>query len=146
MGKRRKEPRRYAEGTPVAVSKTKQEIEKLLVAHGAKQRAMVTDELAGKHIVRFSIGDGVQMRQVRFELPCHDDPAEDRRVWRVLGMVLKMKLELIRGGDSTVDSEFLPNVVLPNGDTVMAAIAQEVSNAYALGEQPRFLLGDGTNG
>ena len=128
--------RRYAEGTKVSVSRTKVAIDELLERHGAHQRILGTDDIRGINLVAFTLGG----RQVRFELPhCRDDPREQRRVWRALLLVIKAKLELVAGGDSTVDNEFLPNIVLPNGQTVGSVIGAHIDQAYATGSMPPLL-------
>lgn len=133
-------PYPYAYRTKVPVSKTRIQIDVLLSKHGATQRAVATDEDRGFNMVMFSIAAGDSRRQIKLELPCVvDDPAEDRRVWRVLYMSLKMKLELIAHGDSDVDREFLPNVVLPNGRTVLESIAPDIDAAYLDGKMPPLL-------
>ena len=118
------------------MAKTKQEIDALLQRHGAHQRIQGTDERRGMNLVAFTLGG----RQVRFELP-HDpeDEREQRRVWRVLLIVIKSKLELIAGGDSTVDAEFLPNIVLPNGSTVGKMLGVQLNEMYATGQMPPLL-------
>lgn len=128
--------RRFAEGTKVPASKTRIEIDRLLEKHGASQRLVFTDDDRGVHAVAFAISG----RQVRFELPCSpDDGREERRVWRALLLVLKAKLELIAGGDSSVDIEFLPNIVLPDGSKVSDRLVPQIAEAYETGHMPPLL-------
>ena len=134
---------RYAKRTKVPVATTKAAIDTLLAKHGAFQRALATDERAGLNLVMFSLNVGNSQRQVRLEIKHHgDDAQEERRVWRVLYMSLKMKLERIAYGDTTVDAEFLPNVVLPDGRTVLGAMGEQLDRAYMDGGMPP-LLGTG---
>ncbi len=137
---RRPKPRRYAQGTKVPVAKTKVEIDTLLARHGATQRAIATDEHRGINAVMFTLAVGKSRRQVRMELAhSPNSEAQERRAWRVLHMLLKMKLELINNGESTVDAEFLPNVVLPDGRTVLNAFGQQLDQMYRDGAMPPLL-------
>lgn len=132
--------KKYAERTTVPVERSKAQIDKLLKEHGAFQRAQVTDELRALNLVMFSMEVAGRRRQVRLELPHHpNNPAEDRRIWRVLFMSLKMKLERIRAGDSDLDSEFLPNVVLPDGRVLSQALAGQLDAMYDHGGMPPLL-------
>ena len=136
MTKKKNHVRRFAEGTKVPVAQTKQEIDRLLEKHAAHTRIQGTDDLRGVNLVAFTMGG----RQVRYELPHNPgDPGEQRRVWRALLLIIKAKLELIAGGDSTVDVEFLPNIVLPNGNTVGQLIGTQLDEMYASGTMPPLL-------
>jgi hypothetical protein len=55
----------FAEGTSVAVEKTKLELERLLVKHGAKQYGTAHDEENGTAIVYFKMAD----RHIRLPIP-----------------------------------------------------------------------------
>lgn len=128
--------RRFAEGTKVPVARTKVAIDELLQKHGALQRIQGTDDERGKNLVAFTLGG----RQVRFELPhVPEDEREQRRVWRALLLIIKAKLELVAGGDSTVDMEFLPNIVLPNGSTVGKLLGAQLDEVYQSGNMPPLL-------
>lgn len=135
-------PRRYADGTKVAVSKSKAQIDKLLDSHGALQRIITTDELRGVHLVAFTypIGDG--FRRLRVERQAGQvDPSEERRTWRVLFMSLKMRLEAVRDGDSSLEREFLADLVLADGKTVHQQVSHQIADVYASGAKAPLLLG-----
>jgi hypothetical protein len=56
--------KRFAEGTSVQVSKTREELEQLLAKHGAAQRMIVVDDAEGRVRVQFSM----QGRMVRLDM------------------------------------------------------------------------------
>jgi hypothetical protein len=65
-----------------------------------------------------------------------------RSRWRALLLITKAKLELIELGMSSVEREFLADVVLPNGQLVGEAMRVALEEAYASGSMPP-LLGPG---
>lgn len=56
--------KRFAEGTAVPVSKTRDELEQLLAKHGAAQRMIVVDDAEGRVRVQFTM----QARMVRLDM------------------------------------------------------------------------------
>lgn len=155
---------RYAEGTQVSVEKSKMELDTLLGKHGATQRMIGVDEDQGRAIVLFTL-DG---RQVRFEMRLPslarylipDSPPRgwdswteerqyqwarkqheqaQRQKWRAILLVTKAKLELVADGMSTVEREFLSDIVLPDGRRVEQLLAPALEQAYLSGEMPPLL-------
>jgi len=61
-----------------------------------------------------------------------------RERWRAVLLMLKAKLELVRLGISTVEREFLADLVLPSGKTVAATLEAQIVNVMR-GEMPRLL-------
>jgi hypothetical protein len=59
--------------------------------------------------------------------------AATRQRWRALVLVLKAKLEAVASGISTVESEFLAGIVLPNGMTLGQAVLPRLSDAVSSG-------------
>lgn len=132
--------RRYAEGTDVPVSKTRGEIESLLVKHGAAQLLSGTDRTSRTGFIGFTLHG----RQYRIPLLARrqnnrDADQVEREQWRALLLLLKGKLEFIASGHSTPEVEFLAHTVLPNGRTVGAEIEPRLAEAYDSG-QVRALL------
>lgn len=142
---------RYAAGTDVSVDRSRSEIETLLERAGARQFGYLREE--GQAVIAFRLAE----RSVRMTLPL---PRRDerrftetpsgkwmrsekearaayeqavRQAWRQLGLVVKAKLEAIGAGISTVEREFLPDMVLPDGRTVGESIAAPLAQAYAGG-------------
>jgi hypothetical protein len=153
--------RRYAADTEVGPDRSRAEIERTLVRYGADafgyaregEAAVVSFRLAGRFV------------RIRVPLPARDDPAFTqytqgkttfprspnsarelyekavRQRWRALALVVKAKLETVASGISTIDREFLPDVVLPNGQTVGDWTVPQIAAAYERGEMPKLLPG-----
>ena len=151
---------RYAEGTSVAVDRTRVEIERALMRWGADGFMYGYDN--GRSIVAFRAHN----RHVRFELPQPDPSSvefthtptgkertalqaqeayekEERRRWRALLLIIKAKLEAVASGIVTFEDEFLAHIVLPSGETLGAWIAPQVESAYSTGRMPKSLLAIG---
>lgn len=157
---------RFAEGTSVATSKTKAQIDDLLRTHGAENRAV--GEADGKGTVYFALKN----RHIKLEIKLktaadllkigskprgwtqYDQPRREqwamkeaeqanRESWRRLWLIVKAKLEMVAEGHAELESEFLANVVLPSGQTVGEVMREPIQNAYLSGVMPR-LLGDGS--
>lgn len=147
----------YAEKTDVSVIKTRLDIEQIVRLHGADQFILGTrDDMA---VVGFTM-DGRQIR-ITLPLPNKQDylltPARRirrspeqvdaaweqacRARWRALYLIIKAKLEAIESGISTVEHEFLSDVVVPNGQTVGAFMAPQLEAAYTTGRMPALLPG-----
>ncbi len=98
--------RRYAEGTEVAPEKSRSEIESLL---------------------RSLSGPEETARRKRWV------ESEERRRWRAQLLLIKAKLEMIATGETTVEREFLADMVLPDGGTVSTRIAASLAETYSTG-------------
>lgn len=146
----------YASGTSVPIERTASEIERLLARAGASQFVRGWSE--GRAALGFTL-DG---RQVRIELPLPErsdvtrtgtgrlrSPAqvdvemdrELRRRWRALLMVIKAKLVSVEDGISTIEREFMADVVLPNGKTLGEWVAPQLDAAYQSGGMPALMPG-----
>jgi hypothetical protein len=137
---RKAKPRRYAEGTKVPVDDSRSELERLLNTHGATSfgvyrepaRWVVLFQLAGRY-VRHEI----EVPKATRSAP--DPDREVRRKWRAIVLITKAKLELIAGGDSTIEREFLADTVLADGSTVYNATRAQIADSYSTGVTPRLL-------
>lgn len=150
----------YAAKTSVPVAKTKSEIEAIVERYGASQF------VSGWDADRAAIGFTMAGRQIRFILPMPDKKdkafthlkdrygyeklrAESaalasweqacRQRWRALLLVIKAKLEAVETGISTIENEFLANIVLPNGRLVGDQIRPAIAHAYETGDMPPML-------
>jgi hypothetical protein len=121
-----------------------------------------SDDAAGIAFVAFDIGG----RQIRLRIPLPteasfraEEPrgwrrwAEARRRdwvrarldqisrerWRALVLLVKAKLELVELGLSTLEREFLADVVLPDGQTVGEWVSPQIERAYEAGTMPPLL-------
>ena len=151
----------YAEDTAVSVEKSKAEIEKLLLRHGADQ--FVSGHESGRAMVQFR-KDG---RFVRFVLTLPDPkekrfhqtpsgkwsvPAERahklweqacRAKWRALCLCIKAKLEAVAASITTFETEFMPHTVMPDGKTFAQHALPAIAKAYETGKIPQLLTFEG---
>jgi hypothetical protein len=130
----------FAKKTTVAPEKTKLEIEQTLRRYGATAFNSGWDP--GKAWVMFKAKD----REVRFTVdlpkPTLSKPAfeqEERRRWRCLLIVIKAKLEAVASGIVEFDSEFMAQIVLPDGQTVGEMMKPHIALAYTTKQMPRLL-------
>lgn len=154
----------YAQGTSVAVWKSRQEIEQLLDKHRAARRATAQEE--GRAVVMFELQD----RRVQFELklPARADFAKKKRNgrlvsvtpleqdraweqacrerWRALLLALKSKFVSLETGIETFEEAFLAHIVIPgtNGQRIGMWFAPQLAESYAKNKPPPMLpSGDG---
>lgn len=89
-------------------------------------------------LVEFLMGN----RRVRLDVPMPHQAetgsaakaeAATRQRWRALVLVLKAKLEAVASGISTLEAEFLANIVTGDGQTVGQIILPRMSEAVAAG-------------
>lgn len=153
---------RFAVGTTVAPEKSRMEIEATLARYGAQSFAYATTP--GRARIEFVLAD----RRIRFDvkLPSRDEKrftrhpkyswqvrpesaaaaaydAEIRRLWRALLLAIKAKLELTASGITSLETEFLAHIVLPDGRTVAEHAVPAIAAAYETGEV-RGLLPEAT--
>ncbi len=154
-----REPVPYASGTTVSAEKSRLELEGLLAKHGATQRAVMTNDACGLVSIAFII----HAHKYRLDVPLPNRAEFDRpkkpphgwlswtvarRVswaegqcaqaqrerWRAVVLACKAKLELVRMGISTIEREFLADLVLPDGSTAAQTIGvymeKLISNGY----------------
>jgi hypothetical protein len=93
-------------------------------------------------IVGFKMKVGQADRRVQLEVPMPHETevgtkakadAATRQRWRALVLVLKAKLEAVASGISTLEAEFLANVVMQDGRTIGAAILPRLTEACDTG-------------
>lgn len=143
----------YAAQTKVPISKTKTDIEELLAKHGAVGFAYATE--GDRALIAFNMGG--RRVQIMLVVPSIDDfprtPRNTRRTaaaqqsgwgqacrqrWRAL-LIIRAKLEAVESGITTLESEFLANLVLPDGVTVGDWLAPQIDEAYGTGRMPPML-------
>jgi hypothetical protein len=129
--------RRFAQDTDVPVGRTQEEVKKRLKAVGADQIAVF--ESAERSAVAFSaLG-----RMYRIEVPrpkSKDPDQEERRAWRLMLLLIKAKLEAVREGATTIEREFLADMLMPDGSTVHQRAKEALAIAYDKGTMPPNLL------
>lgn len=160
--------RRYAENTTVPAERSQAELSRMLRAHGAMKHGFLED---GGHVaVAFELEHRRVRLEIRapseseIRTEADADPPRGwrswtparrqewvreqqektlRQRWRALVLVVKAKLELIADGQSTVEREFLADIVLPNGKRVEEWLSPQLARAYEGGKMPP-LLGSGS--
>ena len=133
----------YAERTSVPIDRSKAEIEKTLCRYGADKFFYGTSAQGS------GIGFEYKQRVIRMSVP-NPNPklfdttkkyeAEKRRMWRVLALALKAKLELIDAGLTRFEDEFLAQTSLPDGSTVSQWLQPQILHAIEQNQMPKLLL------
>ena len=158
--------RRYAENTHVSVERSQSEIVRILRNAGVVEQGFATNEQRGESMVVFTLEN--RQARLSVKIPSIDEltrqaeaepprgwnhwsvPARldylrtkqsrlAQQRWRVLVIAVKTKLELIADGHSTFEREFLADLLLPNGKTVVEAVLPLIEDAYKTGRQPSLL-------
>ena len=144
----------YAAQTKVPISRSKTDIEELLGKHGAvgfayateSDRALIAFNMAGRRVqimlVMPSVGDFARTpRNVRRSAAAQQSAWEQacRQRWRALLLIIRAKLEAVESGITTLENEFLANLVLPDGGTVGDWLAPQIDQTYATGKMPPML-------
>jgi hypothetical protein len=149
---------RYAEGTDVLASKSREQIEKLLKTNGCTglmyaeadgRGAVLSFDLNGRKY-RFTISyPDANSREFTHNQRSYSPipkaqqderyQAELRRRWRVLYMQLKMHFEMIADGMADAEQVLLAYTMLPGGRTVGESIQERIDAAYETGQVPNLL-------
>jgi hypothetical protein len=66
-----------------------------------------------------------------------------RSYWRALALVIKAKLTAVDAGISTIEHEFLADMIMPDRQTVGEWIRPQMVKAYELGKMPDRLMIEG---
>lgn len=139
MPRNKNKPRRFAEETQVPVARSREELESVLKKHGASQRLTYQDDEAGRAVVQFRIGERMVKLEMRREETNRNAEQVDREAWRRLLLVVRAKLEIVASGMSTLEREFLPDILLPNGQRVEEVLGPQIAQSYLDGGMPKLL-------
>jgi hypothetical protein len=148
---------KYAENTEVPVSRSFDEIKKTLTRFGADafgyaeqgRIIMITFQIKGLRVmVRMTLPDresyardSYGRRRVDSAID-RDWEKECRRLWRTLANAIKAKLAMVDDGLSSVEREFLADVVLPGGsETVADRLMPELHEIARSGALPSLIPG-----
>jgi hypothetical protein len=150
----------YAQNTNVSVERSRAEVEQILRRYDASDFFSGWSNDPPLSVIGFKI-DG-RMVKIQLPLPDRDDAmfcktergrlrTKDlaykaweqacRQKWRALCLVVKAKLVAVDAGISTVEREFLADVVLPNGTTFGQWAGPQMETIYTKGTMPRLLPG-----
>lgn len=142
----------YAENTQVNESRSREEIERMLMRFGATEFGYMTKP--GEALIGF-VFRGLRV-QFTVAQPQRDDPEfattptgrkrrdttaaykaweqECRRRWRSLAAVVKAKLVAVDDGVATFETEFLPYMVTSDGRTVGQRLVPRLESAIQSGK------------
>lgn len=147
---------RFAGRTRVTPERSRGEIERTLARYGAEQFAYATDReqaavgfrLDGRMIrlsVSFPSPDDAQFAETKTGKPRNPKAIAVlveqgmRQRWRALLLLIKAKLEAIELGVTSLDEEFMGNILLPDGQTVGQYMKPQIEAAYETGKMPPLL-------
>jgi hypothetical protein len=120
--------RAYAQGTDVSVAKSKAEVDALLGKHGATQRGVMNDDEKSLASILFALAG----RCYRIDVPLpKSGEQEQRERWRAVVLMVKAKLELVAIGASSVEREFLADLIMADGHK----LADHIRNRLAIGAE-----------
>ena len=144
----------YAKGTSVPIERSLSELRSVVAKYGADGFGFAEEENPPRAMVMFRLGT----RQVRLIVPFppRDDKRfthekgtwrrrsdgaafslfvdEKKRCWRAVLLVVKAKFEAVSSGISTIEREFLADLVLPNGRVVHEELAPRLAAWSKTGE------------
>ena len=146
----------YAAQTKVSIAQSKTDIEALLAKYGATgfgyategDRAMVAFNMEGRRVQLmlvmpsmddFALTRGNSRRTAAAQESAWEQACRSR--WRALLLIIKAKLEAVEAGITTLETEFLANIVLANGVTVGQLMSPQIEEHYQTGKMPALLPG-----
>lgn len=133
--------RRFAEDTGVPTDRSQAEVKDRLRKAGADRIAVY--ESAERSSVAFTLADRMYRLTVPITAGAKDTGQDERRAWRLLLLLLKAKLEAVREGATTIEREFLADMLMPDGSTVGELAGRQIAIAYESGRMPDQLMLEG---
>lgn len=145
---------RYAANTSVPVERSRAEVEGVLARYGASgfgyswERREVAIVPARPHGPKTELREfatlmfRVKECNVRLSIPMPTEreagsaqklAAASRQRWRAVVLVVKAKLEAVASGISTLEAEFLANIVTDSGRTIGDVVLPRLNEAVAAG-------------
>lgn len=150
---------RYAANTEVTADRSKTEIERTLTRYGASQfmygwqetSAVIGFRLDGRMFRidipmpdrndrAFTMTESGRARTSREAIAAAYDQAIRQR-WRAAALYIKATLEAVESGITTLESAFLANTLLPDGNTVGRWAEPQIQQVYLTGQMPQLLPG-----
>lgn len=146
----------YARNTKVSVSNSQGEIQSALRRYGVD--SFGTMEKTGSAAILFEIGrlgvrievpipqrDEKQFTETATGRECSESAAfakyeqAVRQRWRSLLLAIKAKLEAVDSGISTIQQEFMPFVVMPDGRVFGDHVLPQLEEIASTGKMPKLL-------
>jgi hypothetical protein len=143
----------YASETDVPVERSKAGIEELCKQYGATGYQSGWGD--GWEAIAFQIKAGEEgaLRFVKLKLPIRPRRKDEnerqyaqyrRSAWRALYLTIKAKFVAVEAGISSIEREFLADVVMPDGSTIYEFLQPQIEAGYKSGRMPAGLLASGT--
>lgn len=146
----------YAKNTTVSVDRSRAEIERLVMRYGAtgfiygaeEKRAVIAFKIGIYQVrialflpsvVRFMETPTGQKRAPSAAAKVHEQAIRQR--WRSLKLIIQAKFEAVDCGISTIEREFLADVLLPSGETFGDRFIPEIEAVVAGRGLPQLLPG-----
>ncbi len=135
----------YALTTTVPVEKTQAEIKKLVQKQNPS--ALAIGEAPGRGVITFE----AQGWRFRFDLPLPTEQEKrgdagrraleqkHRSRWRALLLVIKAKFEAVEAGITTIEQEFMAQIVLPDNRTIGQVMPNQIAQSYEQKKLPPLL-------
>lgn len=147
----------YAKNTAVSVDRSKTEIERTLERYGAS--AFMTGQSKEENMAWLMFKIDAAIVKIVIPMPRYEDFARTetgrerykdvqdrewkqatRQRWRALALLVKAKLESVDQGISTIEKEFLGDLLLTSGRTIAEEMAPQIETAFKEGKMPKMLL------
>jgi hypothetical protein len=149
-------PGEYASNTTVPVSRSRDEIENTLARFGATgfayfnqmPKVAIAFEIRGIRVVmnmtmpareQFELDSRGKLRTASAIDKDHEQACRQR--WRTLANAIKAKLAMVDDGISTIEREFLADIVTPNGETVGDRLIPQLEEISRGGMLPSLMPG-----
>lgn len=123
----------YAKQTRVPIEQSKCSLEKMLRKAGASQIGTFSDANHAS-VVMFRLEERFVKLKIAPRSDARNLEQEERRVWRVLLLLVKAKIETIEAGLSSVEREFLADVMTADGRTVGEVMRPALAASYESGK------------
>jgi hypothetical protein len=133
--------RHFAQDTKVPVGQSQSEVKAMLRKHAADQIAIF--ESSERSVVAFQVHACMYRVTVPINPKARNTPQEERRAWRLLGQIIRFKLEAVREGATTIEREFLADMVLYDGQTMSEWATPQLEDMCEKGHMPRTLMLEG---
>lgn len=130
--------RRYAEDTKVPVARSQEHVKADLRRVGADHIALM--EGSDQHLVVFKVSEILYRIASAPTTKAKNPEQETRRQWRAIALLVKAKTVSIIEGISSVEREFLADVVMPDGSTLADHSTRLIKQSYQEGGAPKMLM------
>ena len=156
---------RYAADTSVSLERSKSEIERTLTRYGATKFFSSWQDDPPMAMIGFQLDD--RMVKIMMPIPARDDEEftltetgrdrkpeaaykaweqAQRQRWRALNLIIKAKLEAVDCGISSIEREFLADIVMHDGSTLGEWAQPQIEAMYDTGKMPPLLMAPKTKG